>query len=90
MGRHYFFLLFYILIVPRGGRGGGIGYQGGGFSDGPSNGYGPQSGSSGFGAPPTGEFHGTGFGSSGSYRGDLKREGPAGGYDDRDTKRPRY
>ena len=81
---------FYILIVSRGGRGGGIGYQGGGFSDNPSNGYGPQSGSSGFGAPPTGEFPGTGFGSSGSYRGDLKREGPAGGYDDRDTKRPRY
>ena len=82
---------FYILIVPRGGRGGGIGYQGsGGFSDSPSNGYGAQSGSSGFGAPPTGEFPGTGFGSSGSYRGDLKREGPAGGYDDRDTKRPRY
>jgi hypothetical protein len=39
---------------------------------------------------PTGEFPGTGFGSSGSYRGDLKREGQAGGYDDRDAKRPRY
>jgi len=75
----------------RGGRGGGIGYQGsGGFNDNQSNGYGPQSGSSGFGAPPTGEFPGAGFGGSGSYRGDLKREGPVGGYDDRETKRPRY
>ena len=75
------------MTIPRGGRGGGIGYQGGGGFDNSSNGYGSQSG---FGPLPTGEFPGAGFGSSGSHRGDLKREGPVGGYDDRDTKRPRY
>ncbi|KAF8898154.1 hypothetical protein CPB84DRAFT_1815743 [Gymnopilus junonius] len=71
------------------GRGGGIGYQGGGgFGDNQSNGFGgpPPPGGGGFGGPPPGP-PGGGFG--GGYRGDLKREGP-GGYDDRDAKRPRY
>ena len=86
--------------LDRGGRGGGIGYHGGsGFSDG-QNGYGPPPGQGGFGGPPGGGFGGLGggpgygpsgggFGGGGGYRGDLKREGP-GGYDDRDSKRPRY
>jgi len=83
----------------RGGRGGGIGYQGG-FNDHGSNGFGgPPNGPGGYGGPPGGGFGGGpggygppggGFGGgSGGYRGDLKREGP-GGYDDRDSKRPRY
>lgn len=60
------------------GRGAGIGY-GGGFNDGPPNGFGPpQGGPGGFGGPFRGGF-----------RGDLKREGP-GGFDDRESKRPRY
>ncbi|EPQ54285.1 RNA-binding domain-containing protein [Gloeophyllum trabeum ATCC 11539] len=77
------------------GRGGGIGYQsGGGFHDGPPNGYGGQGDGPGFGGPPGGGFGGGGGGyggpPGGGYgRGDLKREGP-GGYDDRDSKRPRY
>ncbi|TFK50073.1 RNA-binding domain-containing protein [Heliocybe sulcata] len=86
------------------GRGGGVGYQGGGgFHDGPPNGFGGppdgQGGPGGFG-PPGGGYGGgggPGFGGpprggygGGGYRGDLKREGPAGGYDDRDSKRPRY
>jgi hypothetical protein len=79
------------------GRGGGLGYQGGGFNNdgpppgrygGPSGpggpgGYGPPGGSPGFGPPGGG---GPGYGGD---RGYLKREGP-GGFDDRDTKRPRY
>jgi hypothetical protein len=91
-----FSLLTYILF--RGGRGGGIGYQGGGFGgDGPANGYGPPGAQGpgapgGFGGPPQQGYGppGGGFGQGrGGYRGDLKREGP-GGYDDRDAKRPRY
>ena len=83
------------LTLLRGGRGGGIGYQGGGFGDGHANGYGPAgggpSGPGGYGPPsqgygPPGGGYGPG---GGGYRGDLKREGP-GGYDDRDVKRPRY
>lgn len=73
-----------LLIRNYRGRGGGIGYQGGGFSDQQSNGYGHQHGHGGFGGPPGGPG---GYG--GGFRGDLKREGP-GGYDDRDAKRPRY
>ncbi|KAH8831297.1 U1 snRNP 70K protein [Flagelloscypha sp. PMI_526] len=76
----------------RGGRGGGIGYQGGGFGGGgpggpPGGGYGPPGGNGGggFGGPPGGGFGPPG----GGYRNDLKREGP-GGYDDRDAKRMRY
>jgi uncharacterized membrane protein len=38
--------------------------------------------------PPGGGYAGSG-GGGGGYRGDLKREGP-GGYEDRDSKRPRY
>lgn len=81
--------------VLRGGRGGGIGYQGGGFGDGHANGYGPAGGGPGgpgnYGPPsqgygPPGGGYGPG---GGGYRGDLKREG-TGGYDDRDVKRPRY
>ncbi|EGO25088.1 U1 snRNP 70K protein [Serpula lacrymans var. lacrymans S7.9] len=83
------------------GRGGGIGYQGGGFNEGPTNGYGPPNGPSGYGGPGMGPGGGPGGGPpgyappgpgggyGGGYRGDLKREGP-GGYDDRDSKRPRY
>lgn len=67
----------------RGGR--GIGYPGGGFNDGPPNGYGPGPGGPGAFAPPGGGMAGGGYG----YRGDLKREGP-GGFDDREAKRPRY
>ncbi|KAF8650985.1 hypothetical protein AX16_004971 [Volvariella volvacea WC 439] len=74
----------------RGGRGGGIGYGGpggGGFHDNQSNGYGPPpSGPGGYG-PPGGP--GGGYMGGGGYR-DLKREGPGGGYDDREVKRPRY
>ncbi|KAK7032970.1 U1 snRNP 70K protein [Favolaschia claudopus] len=77
------------------GRGGGIGYNGGGgFHDNPSNGYGPPPGGfgpppPGYGAPPGGGGGG-GYGGGGGFRGDLKREGPPGGYDDREAKRPRY
>ncbi|KAF9000758.1 hypothetical protein BDQ17DRAFT_1359495 [Cyathus striatus] len=74
----------------RGGRGGGIGYQGGAsFNDGPPSGYGPPGGAPGGYGPPGGGIPGGGYGGGGGYRGDLKREGP-GGYDDRDSKRPRY
>ncbi|KAI0249864.1 hypothetical protein BJV78DRAFT_632721 [Lactifluus subvellereus] len=90
---------------PRGGggyrgRGGGLGYQGGGFNnDGPPPGrYGGPSGPGGPGGPggygpPGGPGFGPpGGGGPGGYGGDrgfLKREGP-GGFDDRDSKRPRY
>ncbi|KAF7375055.1 RNA-binding domain-containing protein [Mycena sanguinolenta] len=75
------------------GRGGGIGYNGGGFNDNQSNGFGPPGGGGfgppppGYGAPPGGGGYGP---SAGGFRGDLKREGPPGGYDDREAKRPRY
>ncbi|KJA23019.1 hypothetical protein HYPSUDRAFT_40511 [Hypholoma sublateritium FD-334 SS-4] len=74
-----------------GGRGGGgIGFHGnGGFGgDAPPNGFGPpQAGPGGFGGPPApGGMPG---GGPGGFRGDLKRDAP-GGYDDRDSKRPRY
>ncbi|KAI0926382.1 hypothetical protein AcW1_008574 [Taiwanofungus camphoratus] len=88
------------------GRGGGIGYQGGGGFGGDSNGFGgPPNGPSGpggyggpgggFGGPPGGGPGGYGppgggYGGGGGYRGDLKREGGPGGYDDRESKRPRY
>lgn len=84
--------------ICRGGRGGGVGYHGGGFGgDAPANGFGPPgaqapSGPGGFGGPPQQGYGppGGGFGPGrGGFRGDLKREGP-GGYDDRDAKRPRY
>lgn len=48
-----------------------------GGAPGPPGGYG--------GGPPNGGGYG---GPPGGYRGDLKREG--GGFDDRDSKRPRY
>ncbi|KAH9972720.1 hypothetical protein BGW80DRAFT_1437429 [Lactifluus volemus] len=78
---------------PRGGggyrgRGGGLGYQGGGFNDGPPPGRWVWSSRRGPGYGPPGG----GGGGSGGYGGDrgyLKREGP-GGFDDRDSKRPRY
>ncbi|KAJ2914516.1 hypothetical protein MD484_g5918, partial [Candolleomyces efflorescens] len=63
-------------------RGGGIGYHGNGGFDGPPNGFGgPPPGHAG----PPGGMHG-GYGGP---RQDLKREN-MGGYDDRDSKRPRY
>ncbi|KAF9067190.1 hypothetical protein BDP27DRAFT_1393085 [Rhodocollybia butyracea] len=79
----------------RGGRGGGIGFNGnGGFEPStPSNGYGPPGGPGGFNGPPNnGGFGGPpgGGGFGGGYRGDLKRSEGPGGYDDRDSKRPRY
>ncbi|KAF5367051.1 hypothetical protein D9758_004054 [Tetrapyrgos nigripes] len=67
----------------RGGRGGGIGYNGGGFSDQQN---GPPVGNGGFNGPPSG-----GYGSSGGgYGGGYKRSDAPGGYDDRESKRPRY
>lgn len=72
-------LPFSSLIFDRGGRGGGIGYHGGGFND-------SLNGHSG---PPPGGLSGGGGGYGGGSRPDLKREGP-GGYDDREFKRPRY
>jgi len=79
---------------------------GGGFGDHNSNGFGgPPNGGpggfagpgGGFGGPPGGgpggygpPGGGYGGGGGGGYRGDLKREGGPGGYDDRDSKRPRY
>ncbi|KAH9028528.1 hypothetical protein EDB84DRAFT_1498262 [Lactarius hengduanensis] len=91
---------------PRGGggfrgRGGGLGYQSGGFNDGPPPGRfggpsGPGAGPGGpggygppGGGPGFGPPGGGGPGGFGGDRGYLKREGP-GGFDDRDTKRPRY
>ena len=87
-----------------GGRGGGVGYQGGGgFSEYANGGPGgPPNGSGGYG-PPGGGFGGGSYGGSGGgfgpprggggygggYRPDLKREGP-GMDEDRDSKRPRY
>ena len=87
-----------------GGRGGGVGYQGGGgFSEYANGGPGgPPNGSGGYG-PPGGGFGGGNYGGSGGgfgpprggggygggYRPDLKREGP-GMDEDRDSKRPRY
>ncbi len=87
------YILSYVstLTFSRGGRGAGIGYQGGsGFND-QSNGYGPPSGG-GYGGPPGGGFGppGGGYGGGGGYRNDLKRGDGPGGYDDRDSKRPRY
>ena len=86
---HCSLLLIFFL---RGGRGGGIGYQGSnGFADGHSNGFGgppPHGAPGGFSGPPGGGMPG-GFGGSGGFRGDLKREG-SGGFDERDSKRPRY
>ncbi|KAK0193604.1 hypothetical protein F5146DRAFT_1134340 [Armillaria mellea] len=75
----------------RGGRGAGIGYQGGGGFNDQSNGYGPPSGG-GYGGPPGGGYGppGGGYGGGGGYRNDLKRGDGPGGYDDRDSKRPRY
>ncbi|CAK5268581.1 unnamed protein product [Mycena citricolor] len=72
----------------RGGRGAGIGF-GGGFNDGPG-GHGPP----GFNGPPGGGGGGYGppgggYGAGGGGYRDLKREAP-GGYEDRDSKRPRY
>ena len=72
-------LPFSSLIFDRGGRGGGIGYHGGGFND-SLNGHN---------GPPPGGLSGGGGGYGGGSRPDLKREGP-GGYDDREFKRPRY
>lgn len=65
--------------------GGGIGYQGGGFSN-DMNGYGGPSGPGGPNGP--GGPGGYGRGGYGGPSGGYKREG--GGYDDRDAKRPRY
>ncbi|KAF7975734.1 hypothetical protein HWV62_8713 [Athelia sp. TMB] len=81
--------------------GGSNGYGGpppggaGGFGHGPPPGAGgfggPGLGSHGpppgYGVPPSAQG---GFGGPGGYRGDLKREGGPGGYEDRDSKRPRY
>jgi hypothetical protein len=97
-----------LIVSFSGGRGGGIGYQGGSFQDHGPTGYGGppngQGGPGGYGGPPGGGYGGGpggpgGYGSSGGgyggggggagFRGDLKREGH-GGYDDRDSKRPRY
>ena len=88
-----------------GGRGGGIGYQGGGgFSEYANGGPGgPPNGSGGYGPPGSGYGGGSyggggggfgpprggGGGYGGGYRPDLKREGP-GMDEDRDSKRPRY
>lgn len=84
--------LHFLIFSPncRGRGGGGIGFHGnGGFGgDAPPNGFGPpQAGPGGFGGPPPpGGMPG---GGPGGFRGDLKRDAP-GGYDDRDSKRPRY
>lgn len=77
------------LVSSRGGgppRGGGIGYHGNGGFDGPPNGFGgPPPPQQGGGPPPGGMPYG------GPPRQDLKRDGGGyGGYDDRDSKRPRY
>lgn len=69
-----------LLQFARGGRGGGIGYN-----SGPGMGGGGQS-----------DFNGQadsgygGGGGGGGFRGDLKRDSGHGGYEDRDSKRPRY
>jgi len=82
----HLFISFRPLTVLRGGRGGGIGYNGG-FND-QSNGYGPPGGHGGFNEPPGG---GGGYGpSGGGYGGGYKRSDAPGGYDDREHKRPRY
>lgn len=87
----FYFIMFCILIFHRGGRGGGVGYNGGGF-DGPppSNGFGPPGGPGFNGPPNNGGFGPPAGGFGGGYRGDLKRSDGPGGYDDRDSKRPRY
>ncbi|KAK7686137.1 hypothetical protein QCA50_010949 [Cerrena zonata] len=85
-----------------GGRGGGLGFQGGFNEHGPGpNGFngGPPNGPGGFGGPPPpgGGFGGPGgpggYGGGppgGGYGGGgFKRENP-GMYDERDSKRPRY
>lgn len=85
-GMLFFFKCLVSILRPfRGGRGGGVGFHGGGFNDNP-NGYGPPSGPGGMSGGP--QAGGGGYG-GGGYRSDLKREGP-GGFDDRDHKRPRY
>ena len=84
---HFFYLHF--ADIYRGGRGGGIGFQGG-FDNG--NGYGGPP-PAGFNGPPGGGPMGPpggGFGGGGGYRQDLKRPDGPGGYDDRNSKRPRY
>ncbi|KZP27309.1 RNA-binding domain-containing protein [Athelia psychrophila] len=68
-------------FIDRGGRGGGVGFQGNGGFDGGSNGFGPPpGGAGGYGGPPGGGFGGPGPGSNGPPPGYGVPPGAQGGF----------